>query len=391
MVAEKEVAASSLGPSRESRLSDELLAIVRSLAVELHPHLERTIVVRLDSDLDRDLGLDSLARSELMLRLDRAFKVKLPDQILGDATTPADLLQAVKAARPLGVAVAYLTTAAPPALPAVAEPIQAETLLEAFDYHVRLRGERPHVILWRGEEPEETITYAALDTSARRVARSLFARGHEAGDRVAIMLPTEAGFFQAFFGVLIAGGVPVPIYPPFRRGADRGPPAPASRHPAQCRCPRSSPSEEIRPFGAAALRPRRAPAAGARRSASFSPADPVRSPRRPHARRRRSFSIPRAAPATQRGSCCRMAICSPISAPWARRSRRAHRDVFVSWLPLYHDMGLIGAWLGCLYYGAPTVIMPPLAFSPIRHAGSGRSIDTARRSRPPPTSPSSFA
>ncbi|MGI9405090.1 MAG: AMP-binding protein, partial [Hyphomicrobiaceae bacterium] len=37
-------------------------------------------------------------------------------------------------------------------------------------------------------------------------------------------------------------------------------------------------------------------------------------------------------------------------------------DIFVSWLPLYHDMGLIGAWLGSLYYGAPVVIMPPLAF-----------------------------
>jgi 1-acyl-sn-glycerol-3-phosphate acyltransferase len=33
-------------------------------------------------------------------------------------------------------------------------------------------------------------------------------------------------------------------------------------------------------------------------------------------------------------------------------------DVFVSWLPLYHDMGLIGAWLGSLYYGMALVLMP---------------------------------
>ena len=37
-------------------------------------------------------------------------------------------------------------------------------------------------------------------------------------------------------------------------------------------------------------------------------------------------------------------------------------DIFVSWLPLYHDMGLIGAWLGCLYFAAPLYVMSPLSF-----------------------------
>ena len=54
---------------------------------------------------------------------------------------------------------------------------------------------------------------------ANAVAGSLLLRGIQPRDTVAIMLPTCPEFFPTFFGILLAGAIPVPIYPPFR--ADR--------------------------------------------------------------------------------------------------------------------------------------------------------------------------
>ncbi|KAB2846043.1 MAG: AMP-binding protein, partial [Hyphomicrobiaceae bacterium] len=179
-----------------------LLIIVRELALELQPRKGARLDVRLDSDLDRDLGLDSLGRAELLHRLDRAFKVRLPERLIGDAATPKNLLEGVLAARPGGFVFAARTEPRAVELPEAVEPLRARTLLEALEAHVRAHGSRPHIRLWLSDEEERTITYGDLDHGARRAAAGLSDLGLQTGERVAIMLPTGGDFFHAFFAVL---------------------------------------------------------------------------------------------------------------------------------------------------------------------------------------------
>jgi long-chain acyl-CoA synthetase len=55
------------------------------------------------------------------------------------------------------------------------------------------------------------ISYAELDEAARRVASGLRERGVEPGDRVGVMLPNVPQFASAYYGVLYAGAVVVPM------------------------------------------------------------------------------------------------------------------------------------------------------------------------------------
>jgi long-chain acyl-CoA synthetase len=58
---------------------------------------------------------------------------------------------------------------------------------------------------------EDVMTYADLDDATARVAGFLRERGIEPGDRVGIMLPNVPEFAIAYYGVLRAGGVVVPM------------------------------------------------------------------------------------------------------------------------------------------------------------------------------------
>ena len=67
-------------------------------------------------------------------------------------------------------------------------------------------------------EKETFYSYPEIHVRASRVAGGLQKLGIVPGDRVAIILPTGIEFYDAFFGVVLAGAVPVALYPPFRLG-----------------------------------------------------------------------------------------------------------------------------------------------------------------------------
>jgi acyl carrier protein len=71
----------------------KLLRLVDALVAELRPGFAAKS--RLDSRLDKDLGLDSLARVELLARIESAFAIRLGEDLLGSAETVRDLLAAI--------------------------------------------------------------------------------------------------------------------------------------------------------------------------------------------------------------------------------------------------------------------------------------------------------
>jgi fatty-acyl-CoA synthase len=60
--------------------------------------------------------------------------------------------------------------------------------------------------------------WGEIASRAQATAGGLRSLGVRPGDRVAIVLPTSIEFFDAFFGAVLAGAIPVPIYPPVRLG-----------------------------------------------------------------------------------------------------------------------------------------------------------------------------
>ena len=342
-------------------IEQRVLDVVAELVTELRGGVPAA-VARGDS-LETDLGISSLERVELLIRLERTFGVRLGDAAMSDAETPADLATAIAEAHDTPE---ERRTERPAASGSgVASAASARTVVEALAWHAERAPERIHIHLREENGDETPLTYGWLWREAQAVAGGLAERGLGRGDRVAIMLRTEERFFPTFVGTLMAGCVPVPLYPPFR--LDRieeyvGRQA-AILHNAGARILVTF-SDVARVAG---LLVRQVPSLDAVVSAE----DVSGEPRRPvPATAEDPALIQYTSGSTGQPKGVLLSHANLLANIRALESRFAitSRDVGVSWLPLYHDMGLIGAWLGPLYFGAPLALMSPLAFlaRPIR-------------------------
>ncbi|MBR1279234.1 AMP-binding protein [Bradyrhizobium sp. AUGA SZCCT0283] len=346
---------------QDSREQD-LITVVAALVRELHPQRFRFIDVRPSSRIERDLGIDSLGRTELILRIERAFRVRLPAQTIGEAETVQDLVQALEQARPMQGRTALETRQAP-ALPSVPAASEAQTLVEVLEWHAAHHPDRLHLTVLQDETTIlGTLTYGQLATRARNVARGLIARDILPGDRVALMLPTSIDFFVAFFGILYAGAIPVPIYPPMRL--------------AQIEEHLRRQTGILRNAGARLLitMPEGRRLAGLLRAQveTLNAAESVENLELATA----IIGLPQVADPDSialiqytsgstgdpKGVLLSHANLLANIRAMGAVMEASSADIFVSWLPLYHDMGLIGAWLGCLHFGASLYAMSPLSF-----------------------------
>ncbi len=338
--------------------ADALLETVRQVAVELHP-TRALPAASLDLRLDRDYGYDSLGRVELFVRIEHQFGVTLPESVMASAETPRDLLRAIDAASPASRG--QRLERAQQLARESETPDSASTLIEVFEWHVARHPDRPHIV-WQDEDgSEQTLTYAMLDAASRTIATALLERGLRPGASVAIMLPTGTDYFSCFLGVLIAGGIPVPIYPPARASQIEDH---LRRHAgilSNALVETLITVQQAKPI-AMLMKPQVATLMHVVTPADLARAGTLHAYHRASPQETALLQYTSGSTGNPKGVIVTHANLLANLRAMARALRVTPDDVFVSWLPLYHDMGLIGAWFGSLTYGFKFPVMSPLAF-----------------------------
>ncbi|MEQ8849703.1 aminotransferase class I/II-fold pyridoxal phosphate-dependent enzyme [Botrimarina sp.] len=219
--------------------------------------------------------------------------------------------------------------------------------------------QRAYTFLIDGESQREHVGYEQLDIRARAIAAYLQDRGL-AGQRALLLYPSGQQFIAAFFGCLYAGVVAVPAYPPRRnRNLQRIQSIIADAQPGVVLTTRDV-LDRVEPVMAdmpdlAALdwkctREIEDAAADAWRDPGVTP-DTLA-----------FLQYTSGSTGTPKGVMVSHGNLLHNTKVISDAYRAPHDAAGVTWLPLYHDMGLIGGILQPIYFGRPTTVMTPTHF-----------------------------
>jgi fatty-acyl-CoA synthase len=232
---------------------------------------------------------------------------------------------------------------------------EGSTIREVIE---RLDDERGGLTFLNGEE-RRTISFAALRARSDEITATLLGTGLEAGERVILVIPDQAEFVELFLGVSNAGLVPVPVYPPFILGE-------LDAYRMSLRRLVQLTGSRLLICGPEVLDLLQSLAADVALT-TLNGIEPTESAGPPPQIREEdiaflqftsgSTAAPKGVMVTQRSL---MANVSAITAHLD--DGHSERDRGVSWLPMYHDMGLIGQLMVSLCRQVPAWYLSPLDF-----------------------------
>lgn len=259
----------------------------------------------------------------------------------------------------------------PPPAASPATDLRTRGEAPVFDNMVSLlrwRAERrpdrlAYSFLRNGEEEEGRLTFAELDLRARAIAAMLQERGAVPGDRVLLLLAQSLDYIAAFFGCLYAGVVAVPVYPPVRKSHVERIRAVAADCGAHCILTQTAIETafgaQMRGFlSCSFLAVDQAPAAMATQW----------QPRTPDGDALAFLQYTSGSTGHPKGVMVSHDRIMANEAMIADAFDSGPESAWVSWLPFFHDMGLLGGILQPMYLGASAYLMTPMAFiqKPVR-------------------------
>jgi acyl-CoA synthetase (AMP-forming)/AMP-acid ligase II len=236
---------------------------------------------------------------------------------------------------------------------------EAKTFTDILNSRARTHADkRGYVFLRDGEDEEESLTFGQLHQAALAVAARLSSLG-QAGERAILLYPPGLSFIVSFFGCLYAGIVPVPVSVPSRRtgleivrgiALDSGAKWLLSASPLLEKFGADLEADpHIRQLPRFNTDEWRTQASGVDALRSSDPAGPA------------LLQYTSGSTGTPRGVIVTHSNLVNNHREYAASLGQDERSVMVSWLPMFHDMGL-GTVLWALWLGVPCILMAPTAF-----------------------------